>query len=69
MIISFFLSLNVTGGDLVSIHSQEEAVLLNPFLRYTGFSIFVGLVRVKGNTSGKLIVYFFFFFHSNIDLY
>ena len=48
----------------MSLHSQEESEILHPFIKNTGESIYIGLVRIKIN-AGKFYFYCLFVLDEN----
>ena len=45
---------------MLSLHSQEETDILQPFVEYKIKYFFIGLIRLKEN-NGKLYIYLFTF--------
>ena len=52
---SILLIITYTGGEIVSLHSKEEADILQPFIKYTKrWGIFIGLIRLFSNNGKKI---------------
>lgn len=50
---------NLSGGNLVSLHSKEEADMILPFVRYNRWSTYIGLFRTFPKGKGLFICLFY----------